>query len=114
MSRSRNPRSSLSAVRSISSPGQQEQFRANIVAAQAARQSARLRQSYTRIIAPFDGVVGQRSVHPGDYVNVGTNLIAVIPVPRVFIIANYKGRSWRALRRASSSISRWTRFPAGI
>jgi hypothetical protein len=29
-------------------------------------------------------------VQPGDYVNIGTNLINVVPLPRVYVIANYK------------------------
>jgi membrane fusion protein, multidrug efflux system len=39
---------------------------------------------------PFDGVVGQRQVQPNDYVNIGSNLIAVVPLPNVYVIANYK------------------------
>ena len=42
------------------------------------------------LTAPFDGVVGQRQVQAGDYVNVGSSLIAVVPLPQVFIVANYK------------------------
>jgi membrane fusion protein, multidrug efflux system len=45
---------------------------------------------YTRITAPFDGVVGERQVQPGDYVNIGTSLINVVPLPKVYVIANYK------------------------
>jgi membrane fusion protein (multidrug efflux system) len=29
-------------------------------------------------------------VQPGDYVNIGTNLINVVPLPKVYVIANYK------------------------
>ena len=52
--------------------------------------AARLRLGYTRIVAPFDGVVGERQVQPGDYVNIGSNLINVVPLPSVYVIANYK------------------------
>jgi membrane fusion protein (multidrug efflux system) len=41
-------------------------------------------------VAPFDGVVGERLVHEGNYVNIGTNLIAVVPLPDVYVVANYK------------------------
>ncbi|MDH8318767.1 efflux RND transporter periplasmic adaptor subunit, partial [Klebsiella pneumoniae] len=44
----------------------------------------------TRIVAPFDGVVGARQVQPGDYVNIGSNLFNVVPLPNVYVIANYK------------------------
>jgi len=46
--------------------------------------------AYTKIVAPFDGVTGERQVQPGDYVNIGTNLINVVPLPNVYVIANYK------------------------
>ena len=41
-------------------------------------------------MAPFDGVIGERQVQPGDYVNIGSNLINVVPLPNVYVIANYK------------------------
>ena len=50
----------------------------------------RLKLGYTKIVAPFDGVVGERQVQPGDYVNIGSNLINVVPLPNVYVIANYK------------------------
>jgi membrane fusion protein, multidrug efflux system len=45
---------------------------------------------YTRIVSPVDGMVGQRQVRPGQFVNVGTQVIAAIPLPNIWIIANYK------------------------
>jgi membrane fusion protein, multidrug efflux system len=59
-------------------------------AAKAGLAAARLRLGYTKIVAPFDGVVSARRVQPGDYVNIGTNLINVVPLPNVYVIANYK------------------------
>jgi membrane fusion protein (multidrug efflux system) len=70
--------------------GTKKQRGADLAGAKAALAAARLKLGYTRITAPFDGVVGQRQVQPGDYVNIGSNLIAVVPLPRVFVIANYK------------------------
>ena len=35
-------------------------------------------------------MVGEREVQPNDYVNVGTNLISVVPLPNVYVIANYQ------------------------
>ena len=35
---------------------------------------AKTQVAYTKIIAPFDGVVGLRKISPGDYVNVGQEL----------------------------------------
>ena len=70
--------------------GQQGLLVANRDAAEAALKTAELRLGYTRIVAPFDGVVGERHVQEGDYVNVGTQLIAVVPLPNVYVTANYK------------------------
>jgi membrane fusion protein (multidrug efflux system) len=70
--------------------GTKKQRAADIAGAKAQLAAARLRLGYTRITAPFDGVVGERQVQPGDYVNIGSNLIDVVPLPRVYVIANYK------------------------
>jgi membrane fusion protein (multidrug efflux system) len=70
--------------------GEKKQRTADVLGAQATLAAARLRLGYTRIVAPFDGVVGEREVQPGDYVNIGTNLINIVPLPDVYVIANYK------------------------
>jgi membrane fusion protein (multidrug efflux system) len=70
--------------------GTKKQRAADVLGAQAALASAKLKLGYTKIVAPFDGVVGERQVQPGDYVNIGSNLINVVPLPNVYVIANYK------------------------
>jgi membrane fusion protein (multidrug efflux system) len=70
--------------------GTKKQRAADLEGAKATLAAARLRLGYTRIAAPFDGVVGERQVQPGDYVNIGSNLINVVPLPNVYVIANYK------------------------
>jgi membrane fusion protein, multidrug efflux system len=70
--------------------GTKKQRAADLDAAKAMLAAAQLRLGYTTITAPFDGVTGERQVQPGDYVNVGTNLVNVVPLPNVFVIANYK------------------------
>jgi membrane fusion protein, multidrug efflux system len=70
--------------------GTKKQRAADLDAAKAQLTAAKLKLGYTRIVAPFDGVVGERQVQPGDYVNIGTNLINVVPLPNVYVIANYK------------------------
>lgn len=44
----------------------------------------------TEIRAPFDGVVSNRSVAPGEYLSPGTNLMALVPVQQSFVVANFK------------------------
>ncbi|WP_407158319.1 HlyD family secretion protein [Bradyrhizobium sp. STM 3557] len=70
--------------------GTKQQRAADLLGAQAALTTANLKLSYTRIVAPFDGFVSERQVQPGDYVNVGSNLISVVPIPELYVIANYK------------------------
>jgi membrane fusion protein, multidrug efflux system len=70
--------------------GTKKQRAADLEAAKAMLDAAKLRLGYTTIAAPFDGVTGEREVQPGDYVNIGTNLINVVPLPNVYVIANYK------------------------
>jgi membrane fusion protein (multidrug efflux system) len=70
--------------------GTKKQRAADLEGAKATLAAARLKLGYTKIVAPFDGVTGERQVQPGDYVNIGTNLINVVPLPNVYVIANYK------------------------
>ncbi|MGD9828996.1 MAG: HlyD family secretion protein [Hyphomicrobiaceae bacterium] len=44
----------------------------------------------TEITAPFDGVVGNRAIAEGQYVQPGTRLMALVPLSQVFIVANFK------------------------
>jgi membrane fusion protein (multidrug efflux system) len=70
--------------------GTKKQRAADLDATKATLASVKLKLGYTKVSAPFDGVVGERQVQPGDYVNIGTNLINVVPLPKVYVIANYK------------------------
>jgi membrane fusion protein (multidrug efflux system) len=63
---------------------------AEVMRAQAMQQRAHLDLSYTTLVAPFDGIVGRRSVRVGAYVKPGDNLMAVVPVARAYIVANFQ------------------------
>jgi membrane fusion protein (multidrug efflux system) len=69
---------------------QQAQAEAAVAAQKASLQIAQLNLSYTRILAPQDGVIGQRQVKPGQFVGVGTQITTLTPLPHVWVIANYK------------------------
>jgi membrane fusion protein (multidrug efflux system) len=58
--------------------------------ARAVEQQASLNLSYTRITAPVDGTVGARSLRVGQYVQAGTQLMAVVPLDAVYVVANFK------------------------
>ncbi len=69
---------------------QEKQLRAQIHAAEAQVALAADNLRYTRILSPADGIVGQRQVRVGQFVNIGTQVIAVVPLPNIWTIANYK------------------------
>ena len=69
---------------------QQSQAEAAVAAQKAGLQIAQLNLSYTHIVAPQDGVIGQRQVKPGQFVGVGGQITTLTPLPNVWVIANYK------------------------
>lgn len=46
--------------------------------------------SFTVVHAPFDGVIGNRAVQTGDYVQPGQRLASLVPLDAVYIDANFK------------------------
>jgi len=66
------------------------QAQATIVRDEALQRQAELNLSYTTIVSPVDGVVGNRTLRVGQYVQAGTQLMAVVPMAAAYIIANYK------------------------
>ena len=77
---------------------QEKQIQAQIRAAGAQVTLATNNLRYTRILSPDDGLVGQRQVRPGQFVNVGSQIIAVIPLPKLWVIANYKETQMTGVR----------------
>jgi len=58
--------------------------------AHAAEQQAALNLSYAAVTAPVDGTVGARSLRVGQFVQAGTQLMAVVPLDAVYVVANFK------------------------
>ena len=75
-----------------------KQARATLKAAQAAQALARIDLEHTTVRAPFDGVVGQRSVRLGQFVERGMPLMAVVPLQAAYVVANYKETQLSAMR----------------
>ena len=69
---------------------QENVLQAQVKSAEAQVILAQNNMGYTRILAPDDGMVGQRQVRPGQFVGVGTQVIAMVSLPRIWVIANYK------------------------
>jgi membrane fusion protein (multidrug efflux system) len=69
---------------------QMQQARATLEVQQAAYKLAEINLGYTRITAPVNGMVGRRMVRAGQYIGVGTQVNSLVPLPNVWVIANYK------------------------
>jgi len=67
-----------------------EKARAAFAQAQAVQTAEELKLSYTRITAPVDGTVGQKSVRVGSFVTVGKSLLAIVPLDAVYVSANFR------------------------
>src|SRR5215470_11577630 len=65
------------------------QGKADLVAKQSALQVAQVSLGYTRIVAPTDGMVGERKVRPGQLVSPGTQVISLAE-NTIWVQANYK------------------------
>jgi membrane fusion protein, multidrug efflux system len=42
------------------------------------------------ILAPVDGVIGDRKIETGEYVQAGTRLMAVVSIDNLYVVANFK------------------------
>ena len=69
-----------------------------VLAAIAAYRRAAIQRGHMHIVAPITGVVAQRSVQLGQQVAAGTPLMAVVPLDRVWIDANFRETQLKDLR----------------
>jgi membrane fusion protein (multidrug efflux system) len=63
---------------------------ASVEQAQAELAAAELQLSKTRIVAPLGGTVAKKTVEPGQMVQVGQPLLAIVPLESVWVVANFK------------------------
>jgi membrane fusion protein (multidrug efflux system) len=75
-----------------------QQAEAKLEAARRDRAQAELNLQYCDITAAIDGVVTRRNVNPGNYVQVGQNLMAVRSLKEIWVDANFKETQLRDLR----------------
>lgn len=66
------------------------QAQANLQQGQAELDQARLELSYTRIYAPIDGTISNRSVQPGMMLQAGQTIASEVSNERPWIVANFK------------------------
>jgi membrane fusion protein, multidrug efflux system len=58
--------------------------------ASALQRQAELNLGYTTITAPIDGVVGNRTLRTGQFVQAGTQLMSLVPASGAYVVANFK------------------------
>ncbi len=85
----------LAALRASAS--QADTLKAELAQARAARDhdiavrdQAKLNLEYTTITAPADGVIGNRTLRVGQYVQAGTQLMNIVPRGGAYVVANFK------------------------
>lgn len=66
--------------------------------ARAALALAKLDRGHTLVAAPIDGVVGNRRIQIGDYVQPGSRLLSVVPLRAIYVVANFKETQTREMR----------------
>jgi membrane fusion protein (multidrug efflux system) len=59
---------------------------------------ALLNLSYTKILAPVDGVIGKKNAQPGQQVSAGQQLMACVPLNNLWVTANFKETQLRKMR----------------
>jgi membrane fusion protein (multidrug efflux system) len=67
--------------------------------------------SFTEVKAPFDGVIGNKAVQPGQYDQTGTRLLALVPLDSAYVEANFKETQLGALKpgqRVSISVDAYS------
>jgi membrane fusion protein (multidrug efflux system) len=93
---------------------QQMQAEAAVLAQKASLEFARINLGYTSIVAPQDGVIGQRQVKPGQFVPVGGQITSLTPLPQVWVVANYKETQLTHLAVGENAQIRVDTFPGRI
>ncbi|MGY3697294.1 membrane fusion protein (multidrug efflux system) [Bradyrhizobium sp. USDA 3240] len=91
---------------------------AQAVAAQARatalQHQAELNLGYTTIIAPIDGVVGNRTLRTGQFVQAGTQLMSLVPATGAYVIANYKETQLTNVRKGQPVEIEVDMFPGQV
>jgi len=78
--------------------GQRAQRTADRDIMKASLDSAILELRYTSIVAPFDGTLGRLSIQIGSLVASGTQIVAIVPLNRPYVVANYKETQLKNVR----------------
>lgn len=70
--------------------GQRAVRQADIDAARAQLETTLKNLAYTRIVAPFDGMLNKRHVQVGNLIGNGAQIVSIVPDSQSYVVANYK------------------------
>jgi membrane fusion protein (multidrug efflux system) len=90
------------------------QANAALARAQALQSQAELNLEYTSIAAPIDGVIGNRTLRTGQFVQAGTQLMSVVPIAGAYVVANFKETQLTDVRKGQAVDVAVDMFPAAI
>src|SRR6267142_4136193 len=90
------------------------QANAALARAEALQGQAELNLDYTSIIAPIDGVVGNRTLRAGQFVQAGTQLMSVVPVAGAYVVANFKETQLTDVRAGQAGDIAVDMFPGRV
>ena len=82
--------------------------------AKSVQDQTELNLSYTTIVSPNDGVIGNRTLRVGQYVQAGTQLMSVVPAASTYIVANYKETQLTAVRAGQPASISVDTFPGQV
>jgi membrane fusion protein (multidrug efflux system) len=71
---------------------------AQVAEKRAALDQAQLNLSYCVIKAPYDGIVGKKTVQVGHNISPGQQLMALVPLDQLWVTANFKETQLRKMR----------------
>ena len=72
------------------SDGHSRYARPVVQQAEAALEAAKLDLDYTKLTAPFAGIVTHKTAHVGNRVQIGEPLLAIVPLGKLYLTANFK------------------------
>jgi membrane fusion protein (multidrug efflux system) len=70
--------------------------------ASALQRQAELNLGYTTITSPINGIVGNRTLRTGQFVQAGTQLMSLVPATGAYVIANFKETQLTAVRKGQA------------
>jgi membrane fusion protein (multidrug efflux system) len=82
--------------------------------ASALQRQAELNLGYTTITSPINGIVGNRTLRTGQYVQAGTQLMSLVPATGAYVIANFKETQLTAVRKGQAVDIAVDMFPGQV